>query len=224
MEESLEMYAFIQIDIWCVLCCLAGHQLYKQIICRDANRYPEGLAKTLQYAIGIPTLLLLVFFLLDPDFTTFVVLPFSPGFRDIGAGVFDGAAILILSAHISLGKFWSGELQTAPGHRLIETGLYGVVRHPLYTSYFLLTGGLFLMTANWLVAGSMLAYFAAVATRVPREEEMLLRRVEGYGGYVVRVGRFVPKWSRATSLLVRRRPTERCEDGLSPVRPDETIG
>jgi protein-S-isoprenylcysteine O-methyltransferase Ste14 len=211
----------IRINIWSVLCFLAGHQFYIQITSRDGDRYPEGAAKTLQYIVGIPTLLLLSFFLLDPDFNPFVLLRFSPALRDVGVGVFGSAALLILSAHLSLGRFWSGELQTAPGHRLIESGLYGLVRHPLYTSYFVLTGGLFLITANWLVAGSMLAYFAAVATRVPREEEMLLRRVEGYGGYVLRVGRFLPKWSRATLLSVRRAPTDHCEDRLGPVRPDE---
>jgi protein-S-isoprenylcysteine O-methyltransferase Ste14 len=195
----------VQINIWVVLLCLAAHQLLKQMTSKGADRYPEGLAKKLQYAIGIPTLLLLVLFLLDPDFSTAVLFPFSPAFTDIGAAVFDGAAILILSAHVSLGRFWSGELETVTGHRLIESGLYGLVRHPLYSSYFVLTLGMFLMTENWLVAGAMLAYFGAVATRVPREEEMLLLRVEGYGSYVLRVGRFVPRWQTIFPSETRRR-------------------
>jgi protein-S-isoprenylcysteine O-methyltransferase Ste14 len=50
-----------------------------------------------------------------------------------------GAALLLLGigfaiwARVHLGQYWSGHVTLKPGHRLIRSGPYALVRHPIYT-------------------------------------------------------------------------------------------
>ena len=57
-----------------------------------------------------------------------------------GNGVTYALAIVVLAgvlftwwARIHLGRFWSNEITRKEGHRVIDTGPYGLVRHPIYT-------------------------------------------------------------------------------------------
>ncbi len=187
-------FSFLKLaDIWLVLCALGGFQLLLQLNVTGRKLYPEGFVKTLQYLAGIPALGSLALFLVDPDELSFVFLRLAPDVHALGLTLFNGAALLILWSHIALGRFWSTELETLPDHRVIHSGPYALVRHPLYSSYLLLTVGFFLATANWLVGALMLSYFATVAARAEKEEEMLISRLGApYSAYCSRTPRFFP--------------------------------
>jgi protein-S-isoprenylcysteine O-methyltransferase Ste14 len=130
----------------------------------------------------------------DPDFTSVVLTRIDKLIDLFGVVIFNFAGIVILASHVTLGELWSGELETKANHQLINTGPYEWVRHPLYSSYFLLTLGLFAMSGNWLVGVSMLVYFATVAARTPKEEAMLVERLgQRYAEYQKVTGRFVPR-------------------------------
>jgi protein-S-isoprenylcysteine O-methyltransferase Ste14 len=189
MSTSLAMQA----NMLLVLASLGLVQLYLERTTEKRNRYPEGVVRHLQYVLGVPALVNLVLFSLDPDIWTNVFVPVSRYLEVVGGVVFNVAALTILWAHLALRRSWSAELETRPDHRLVETGPYRWIRHPLYSSYLLVTGGLFLMTGNWLVGGSMFAYFLAVAARAWKEEEMLLDRLgHTYLAYMTRTNRFLP--------------------------------
>jgi protein-S-isoprenylcysteine O-methyltransferase Ste14 len=84
--------------------------------------------------------------------------------------------------------------QTASGQQVVDTGVYRLVRHPIYLGYALLIGG----EALWL--GSLAAaligagvYLAATAWRITIEERDLRARLPGYCTYARRVrGRLIP--------------------------------
>ena len=40
-------------------------------------------------------------------------------------------------ARVHLGALWSGNITTKAGHRVVDTGPYGIVRHPIYTGLLL---------------------------------------------------------------------------------------
>lgn len=189
------MFIFAQVlDIWAVLLSLGAGQLYLQFHRRGRRRFHEGMPKLLQLATGIPALVILALFMLDPDLPHRGLTRAERLVDLSGLVLFNAAGLLILSAHITLGDCWSGELETKEDHRLVNEGLYRWVRHPLYSSYLLLTIGLFLMSDNWLVGASMLVYFLSVASRAAREEAMMVERLGAhYVAYQNRTGRFLPR-------------------------------
>jgi len=75
---------------------------------------------------------------------------------------------------------------------LIETGVYGLVRHPIYGGLVLAGVGWGLLTASpaALVAGVVLLGFFELKSR--REEAWLERRFAGYAAYRARTRRLIP--------------------------------
>jgi protein-S-isoprenylcysteine O-methyltransferase Ste14 len=182
------------IDVWLIFVSIGVFQLYLQFGSYGRSRYHEGLPKVLQLLTGIPALLVLVAFLFDPDLP--VAQPMSRvAVVDFGGLVlFNIAGLLVLWSHVSLGDCWSGDLETKTDHNLVEAGPYRWIRHPLYSSYILLTCGLFLLSDNWWVGAAMLLYFLSVASRVATEEAMMVQRVgAAYIAYQQRTGRFIPR-------------------------------
>jgi protein-S-isoprenylcysteine O-methyltransferase Ste14 len=150
--------------------------------------------KLLQLVTGMPALFVLAVFLFDPDLPSAELLSMSAGIDIAGFALFNLAAFLVLWSHVSLGDCWSGDLETKSDHRVVDTGPYQFVRHPLYSSYVLLAAGLFLLSDNWWVGLSLLAYFAAVASRTWKEEEMMVARLgPAYLAYQRQTGRFLPR-------------------------------
>jgi len=93
-----------------------------------------------------------------------------------------------------LGTEWSPQLQLREKHHLITTGPYNQIRHPIYTSLFVYTTSLALVTANVAFAVLTLAVIAVFSIRVPKEEEMMIKEFgEEYKAYMQRTGMFFPK-------------------------------
>lgn len=97
-------------------------------------------------------------------------------------------------ARIHLGRFWSSDVVKKEGHHVIDTGPYGIVRHPIYT-------GLILSCFAIAFAKGTLIAFAGASLMVlgwylkARQEERLLRNELGqdaYGSYAARVPMLVP--------------------------------
>lgn len=78
-------------------------------------------------------------------------------------------------------------LQSERGQKLVDTGLYAFVRHPLYAAGMLLFAGLALWLEStagfWLSAVPM----ALLVVRIRIEERFLLQHLEGYADYCRRV-------------------------------------
>jgi len=97
-------------------------------------------------------------------------------------------------ARIHLGRFWSNAITHKEGHRVIDTGPYGFVRHPIYTG--LITG----MLATGVAVGTVTAMLGAVLISLgmwqkARMEEGFLTTelgADAYGTYCHRVPMLVP--------------------------------
>lgn len=94
----------------------------------------------------------------------------------------------LLYAEVLRENTWlSRTVEVQEGQRVIDTGLYGVVRHPMYAA----TLALFLSMP--LVLGSLpsfavfLAYPLIIARRIGNEEQVLEQGLEGYAAYKRRV-------------------------------------
>ncbi|RWA65818.1 isoprenylcysteine carboxylmethyltransferase family protein [Mesorhizobium sp.] len=96
-------------------------------------------------------------------------------------------------ARLHLGRLWSGTVTAKADHRVVDTGPYGLVRHPIYTG--LLVAILATMAAKGTVWGVAGAAFLIVGIVVKaRLEESFLRGELGtaYDDYARRVPMLVP--------------------------------
>jgi protein-S-isoprenylcysteine O-methyltransferase Ste14 len=177
-----------------VFLSLGLYQLYRQIFVARGWRYDEGTIKLVQHAIGIPALALLGSLLADFETLNRFAVAINAEVMALGLIILNVAALFAFWSHHALGQHWSGDLETKTGHELVHSGPYRWIRHPQYSSYILISLGLFFATGNWLVSALVLSYFVAVAMRSWKEEEMLLNRLgEEYALYQNRTGRFLPK-------------------------------
>jgi protein-S-isoprenylcysteine O-methyltransferase Ste14 len=113
--------------------------------------------------------------------------------RSIGIALFSLGLITAIAARIQLGDNWSN-IETAKvlaDHAVVDRGIYGYVRHPIYTGDLLLLIGLELALNSWLVLGA-LALCPIVMWKAIKEEKMLLRKLTGYVEYHQRTKRFIP--------------------------------
>ena len=79
------------------------------------------------------------------------------------------------------------------GQKVVDTGLYGLVRHPMYAATLLLILSMPLILGSLLAFLVMLAYPFIIARRIQNEEQVLLRDLPGYGDYRKKVRwRLVP--------------------------------
>jgi protein-S-isoprenylcysteine O-methyltransferase Ste14 len=76
--------------------------------------------------------------------------------------------------------------------RLIESGPYAVVRHPMYSGGVLLGFGWATFVGSWLTVAYAALLFAFLDLKSRREERWLSARFPGYEAYKRRVHRLIP--------------------------------
>jgi protein-S-isoprenylcysteine O-methyltransferase Ste14 len=85
------------------------------------------------------------------------------------------------------------KLQKDRGHRVVTTGPYAYMRHPMYTSALFLFLGLPLLLGSWWGLGAAPLLVVVLAVRAVMEERTLASELEGYDDYAARICyRFVP--------------------------------
>lgn len=84
-------------------------------------------------------------------------------------------------------QWLSRSIEVMEGQTVVSTGLYGIVRHPMYTA----TIGMFLtmplIMGSWWAFIIMLPYIPVIAIRIKDEEELLTKELNGYSEYKTRV-------------------------------------
>ncbi|MEO5885006.1 MAG: isoprenylcysteine carboxylmethyltransferase family protein [Candidatus Limnocylindrales bacterium] len=115
-------------------------------------------------------------------------------FAGIFAGIMGIAGGVILAARgiVDLGGSLTPLPHPRDDARLVETGVYGLVRHPIYGGLILGAVGWALMLASLagLVASALLLAFFTL--KAAREEAWLTTRFPGYPAYRTRTRRFIP--------------------------------
>ena len=89
--------------------------------------------------------------------------------------------------------FLSRTVELQEGQTVVDTGLYGVVRHPMYAASVLLFLTMPLILGSIFSFLVMLLYLPLIVKRIRNEEKLLRRGLEGYEEYMRRVKyRLVP--------------------------------
>lgn len=75
---------------------------------------------------------------------------------------------------------------------LVQTGVYGVVRHPIYSGLIFMAFGWALVVQGWLTLGYALALFIFFDVKSRREERWLMEKFPAYADYQRRVRKLIP--------------------------------
>ena len=103
------------------------------------------------------------------------------------------AAVLFLLAYVLYAEVlrenvWlSRTIEVQESQKVIDTGLYGVVRHPMYMSTLLLFLSMPLVLGSVISFAIMLFYIPIIAKRIRNEEQVLEAGLEGYSEYKKKV-------------------------------------
>lgn len=110
----------------------------------------------------------------------------------VGAAALAVGAWLLIRGVADLGRSLSPMPRPRPDGRLIDTGIYARLRHPIYAGMIVAAFGWSALTGTLgaLVATLLLAVFLDAKAR--REEAWLLERYDGYADYRTRSKRFLP--------------------------------
>jgi protein-S-isoprenylcysteine O-methyltransferase Ste14 len=157
---------------------------------RRADRVRE--AVLLSISIGGMLVLPLTYALTgQPKFANYT---FVPGLAWLGAAVFAFALWLFHRTHRDLGRNWSVTLELREQHKLITTGIYSRLRHPMYTAFWLWALAQALLLPNWIAGPAGLVGFGTLFFfRIGREERMMTEMFgDEYRRYVERTDRIIP--------------------------------
>ena len=99
-------------------------------------------------------------------------------------------------ARIHLGKLWSGRVTRKDDHRIIDTGPYGLVRHPIYTGILLALYATALAFPGPFNLAGVVVLTIAFVIKARLEERFLSDELgaEAYAAYRRRVPMLVPFW------------------------------
>ena len=104
------------------------------------------------------------------------------------------ALYLFWRSHVDLGRNWSVTTELRENHTLTTTGVYSKVRHPMYTSLFLISLVQPLLIHNWIAGFTPLCSFTILyVIRVGYEEDMMVKHFgDEYRQYCSKTGRLLP--------------------------------
>jgi protein-S-isoprenylcysteine O-methyltransferase Ste14 len=112
----------------------------------------------------------------------------------IGAVVALGGVALTLLSQLDMGSSWRIGVDHDDQTELVTTGVFRLVRNPIFSAMVLATAGLVLLVPNALSVVAVALLVAALEIQVRFVEEPYLRSVHGaaYDQYCEKTGRFAP--------------------------------
>ena len=106
--------------------------------------------------------------------------------------VWTAAAVFILSYILYAevlreNEYLSRTIEVQDGQKVIDTGLYGVVRHPMYMATVIMFLSMPLVLGSPISFIIMLGYIPLIAKRIRNEEKVLAAGLHGYKDYQARI-------------------------------------
>jgi protein-S-isoprenylcysteine O-methyltransferase Ste14 len=154
----------------------------------------RGIRETVLLAVSFTGLGIVPCIYVATRLLRFADYPFAPVASYLGIAVDVVSLWLFYRTHRDLGHNWSVSLDLRERHTLVTTGIYAIVRHPMYAGFWLMALAQALLLPNW-VAGpaGLLGFGILFFGRVRREEEMMITAFgDEYRDYMRRTARVVP--------------------------------
>ena len=125
--------------------------------------------------------------------------------RWIGAVVVTVGIGLTYGAQVGMGSEWRIGIDRTEVTGLVTTGVFGLVRNPIFTAMIVTSFGFAAMVPNLIAVVAVVCLVAAIELQVRFVEEPHLRELHGadFERYAGEVGRFVPLIGRGTTGSTR---------------------
>ncbi len=120
-------------------------------------------------------------------------LDFRFGWSTVPAWVVTAASVLFLTAYALYAEvmrenaYLSRTVKVEEGQTVVDTGLYGIVRHPMYMATILLFLMIPIVLGSWYALIVFAFYPAIIIVRLKDEEDLLTRELPGYAEYKKKV-------------------------------------
>lgn len=120
-------------------------------------------------------------------------LDFRFGWSKMPSCLVTAGAVIFLLAYLLYGEvlrentYLSRTIEVQEGQKVIDTGLYGIVRHPMYAVTVFLFLSMPLVLGSWPALLVFLLYPVIIAKRIRNEEQVLEADLPGYTAYKQRV-------------------------------------
>lgn len=104
-------------------------------------------------------------------------------------------------AQVAMGSEWRIGIDKTEATRLVTSGVFSLVRNPIFTAMTFTAAGFAAMVPNVIGVAAVACFLAAIELQVRFVEEPHLRRLHGefFYDYAARVGRFVPFLGRLSA-------------------------
>ena len=118
---------------------------------------------------------------------------FRFGFTSVPKAVVFAASVMLLVSYGLYAEvmreniYLSRTIEVQENQKVIDTGLYAVVRHPMYMATILLFLSIPVVLGSWISFVIMLVYPSFIITRIKDEEQLLEKELEGYAEYKKKV-------------------------------------
>jgi protein-S-isoprenylcysteine O-methyltransferase Ste14 len=173
---------------------LVLHKVVWESLRQRASEKPVENASIKLTAIKVVKILILLGVMVQiwlPDI--FPIMKDSFGLRAVGVIIYTVGLATAVAARFQLGNNWANieTGQILKSQKVVASGIYAYVRHPIYIGDLLLLLGLELALNSWLVLGVLLLA-PVVMMKAIKEERMLAEELSGYEAYCRSSKRFVP--------------------------------
>lgn len=96
-------------------------------------------------------------------------------------------AYILYAEVIRENEFLSRTVEVQEHQKVVDTGLYGIVRHPMYSTTLLLFGAMPWVLGSPISFLIMLIYIPIIVKRIKNEEQVLKEGLDGYADYCERI-------------------------------------
>jgi len=155
----------------------------------------EGIASKVAGLLGMIGFVAIAIFVINPSWLAWADLTLPNWLRWTGIVIALFGFVLLQWAQSTLGKSWSDTPRMMKEQRLITSGPYHIIRHPIYTAFVLILGSTLLISANWLIGLAWLSMtLLEILSRIHFEESVMLEYFgDQYREYMNCTGRLLPK-------------------------------
>ena len=97
------------------------------------------------------------------------------------------ASYLLYAEVLRENAYLSRTIRVEEGQKVVDTGLYGIVRHPMYSVTILLFLSMPVILGSWYALIPFAAYPVLIIVRLLDEEKLLAKELAGYEAYQKKV-------------------------------------